>query len=206
MRLVCMSDLHRRYGIAVPEGDVLIIAGDILAYGLFSELHDFKEFMDGLPHKHKILVAGNHDWPFQVFHDDSVELLGESVTYLQDSGCTIDGVTFWGSPWQPRFYNWAFNLDRGQPLRDKWALIPDDTDVLITHGPPFGILDTVESGMRVGCEDLANALKRFKPKVHVFGHIHSSYGMVERDDCIFVNASICNEQYLATKEPIIVDL
>jgi len=107
-------------------------------------------------------------------------LLKNATCYLENSGVEIDGVKFWGSPWQPEFFNWAFNLPRGRRLAEIWALIPDDTEVLITHTPPYGILDRVDSGEHVGCEDLRRALQRVKPKVHVFGHIHEDRGVVEQ--------------------------
>lgn len=212
MRLVCLSDTHNQLPLdfPVPDGDVLIFAGDITSMGYDFELFRFIDFVKRQPHRHKLLVAGNHDWCLAVDNSRYFEApfydLRHRMTYLQDSGTVLEGVKFWGSPWQPRFCDWAFNLDRGEPIAAKWRMIPSDTDVLITHGPPFGILDTLENGMRVGCEDLASELKRIQPKAHIFGHIHSSYGMVERDGCTYVNASICDEQYKPTREPIIVDI
>jgi len=88
----------------------------------------------------------------------------------------IEGVKFYGSPWQPRFFDWAFNLDRGEEIKKKWDLIPMDTDVLITHGPPYGILDLTHEGEKVGCEELMKAVLRVQPKIHIFGHIHEAYG------------------------------
>ena len=92
--------------------------------------------------------------------------------YLCDESLTLDGVKFYGSPWQPRFFDWAFNKDRGAPLKAIWDKIPLDTDVLITHGPPHGILDLTFDKIKAGCEELLLAVQRIKPKVHVFGHIH----------------------------------
>ena len=127
------------------------------------------------------------------------------VHYLQDRGVLIDGVRVWGSPWQPRFFDWAFNLDRGPLLAEKWALIPGDTDILVTHGPPFGTLDLTPRGDRVGCEALAARLNDLRVRLHVFGHIHHGYGVVERGQRISVNASICDERYLPVNAPIVVD-
>src|SRR5205085_2391850 len=120
----------------VPEGDVFVHAGDLCRAGRLSELAGVAEWMRALPHKHKVVIAGNHDWCFVREPAAALELLGPTVLYLQDSGTVIDGVRFWGSPWQPAFNNWAFNLPRGSALAEKWALIPEGTDVLITHGPP----------------------------------------------------------------------
>ena len=106
---------------------------------------------------------------------------GKNRYYLEDQSLEIEGLNFYGSPWQPDFCNWAFNLPRGQPLADKWAMIPDNTDVLITHGPPHMILDQLENGERVGDEDLQQEVtRRVKPGLHVFGHIHSGYGRMSK--------------------------
>jgi Icc-related predicted phosphoesterase len=206
IRLVCMSDLHHiPHDFPVPDGDVLIIAGDVCGYGRLSELEEFDQFLAGLPHPHKLLIAGNHDWPYARVSQKEARGLVKNAVYLQDSGIEIDGLKFWGSPWQPWFLNWAFNLPRGLQLAEIWAKIPADIDVLITHTPPYGILDKVE-GDNVGCEDLAKALKRIKPKVHVFGHIHQGYGMVEQEGTVYVNASLRNEFYHLVNAPIVIDL
>jgi len=144
--------------------------------------------------------------------------LEPDVIYLQDSGCEIEGLRFWGSPWQPWFMDWAFNLPRkGEKLRAKWNLIPMDTDVLITHGPPYGVLDEVRPRMtawgpaeegsgHLGCEELAIRLAAVRPRVHVFGHIHDGYGIHKQAGTTYVNASICTEEYRPTNPPIVIDL
>jgi Icc-related predicted phosphoesterase len=206
LRLVCMSDLHSlNYAFQVPDGDVLIIAGDICGYGTLDELKAFDDFLSGLPHPHKLLIAGNHDWPFARAPEQARTLIKHAV-YLEDSGIDIYGIKFWGSPWQPFFCNWAFNLPRGAPLAKVWAQIPSDTDVLITHGPPYGILDRVYDGEHVGCEELRAALTRIRPKVHVFGHIHEDYGVQEQDGMVFINASLCDGRYRPVNAPIVVDV
>ena len=204
MRIVCISDTHERHDrIAVPDGDVLICAGDVTANGNLSALERFARWMQQLPHAHKILIAGNHDWCFERY---GASLLPPDIVYLQDSGTAIDGLRIWGSPWQPRFCDWAFNLDRGPQLAVKWALIPADMDVLITHGPPMGMLDLTPRGDRAGCEALAARLEHLRVRLHVFGHIHHSYGVVERGGRISVNASICDEGYRAANAPVVVEL
>ena len=112
----------------------------------------------------------------------------------------------WGSPWQPWFYDWAFNLQRGPEIRAKWDRIPAGVDVLVTHGPPAGILDRVVDGRSVGCADLLDAVRRVRPLLHVFGHIHEAYGEVERDGTRFVNASTCTVRYAPVNAPVVVDL
>ena len=118
----------------------------------------------------------------------------------------IDGVKFYGSPWQPWFYDWAFNLERGPEIRAKWDLIPEDTDVLITHGPPYGIGDLTFQKDHAGCQDLLKAVERLKPRTHIFGHIHERYGINSIDGTTFINASSFNHNYHRFNEPVIFDL
>ena len=116
-------------------------------------------------------------------------------------------MKFWGSPWQPWFYDWAFNLNRGHDIKQKWDLIEHDVDVLITHGPPYGILDkTIHEQTHVGCEELKKCVLRLKPKLHVFGHIHEGYGTYRMGDTVFINACILNVHYQPVNKPIIVEL
>lgn len=206
MRIVCLSDTHSRHAkIDVPDGDVLVHAGDLTSRGEPHEIRDFHWWLQNLPHAHKLVIAGNHDWMFEN-HPEGARGLLTDCTYLQDSGVTIDGVKFWGSPWQPWFYDWAFNLQRGLELADKWARIPTDTDVLITHGPPHGILDETARGERAGCEDLARELHRVQPRLHVFGHIHEAYGQLEQGGTTYVNACNCTLQYQPSNPAIVIDL
>lgn len=207
MRIVCLSDTHSRTDyIEVPDGDVLIIAGDVCLRGLKSEMHAFDEFLERMPHRYKLLVAGNHDFPFERCNKKKARTLVKQAIYLENSGVELFGLKFWGSPWQPEFYHWAFNLPRGQPLAEIWSLIPDDTDVLITHTPPYGILDHLDTGRHVGCVDLTHALRRVQPKLHVFGHIHEAYGLFEQSGTTFINACICDERYQPVNAPIVFDL
>jgi len=208
MRLVCISDTHGRHSKRgrmprVPDGDVLIVAGDITSDGSKQATQLFNTFLGRQPHTHKIIIAGNHDWFLSKY--DGHEVLYNAV-YLQDEEVIIEGIKFYGSPWQPEFLNWAFNLRRGLPLEQKWAEIPDDTDILITHGPPGGILDIAPPGEHVGCDDLLSRVYAVKPRVHVFGHIHLSYGKEERDGITFINASTCTEAYEPINPAIVVDI
>jgi predicted phosphohydrolase len=174
----------------VPAGDILIHAGDITTFsGELSDLVDFNDYLSTLPHPHKILVAGNHDFCFERDPEGARGVI-TNATYLEDDALTVDGIVCYGSPWQPVFMDWAFNLPRGEPLREKWRMIPDNTDVLITHCPPFGILDRTFDGRHVGCEDLLERVREVNPKVHLFGHIHEARGMVKKGDTVFVNASM----------------
>ena len=214
MRIVCISDTHKFHEqIVVPDGDVLIHSGDATVNGTIPEIADFIEWLSQQPHQHKILVAGNHDWLYFLDNPLARELTKPSVIYLQDSLTEIDGLKIYGSPWQPRFFDWAFNLNRGPEMAEKWAMIPDDIDILITHGPPHGILDLVpRQGWEenTGCEELRKRVEQIaahgRMKLHVFGHIHCGYGVHEEFGVKFVNASTCDEQYNATNPPIVIDL
>ena len=213
--------LHDRMNAPIPEGDLLVHAGDLTNVGRMNEVAAAgvwlrkmgKRFPAGV-----VVVAGNHDWMFEKNRAMAVQLLNQGLTgdtlnsqivYLEDSGTEIEGLKIYGSPWQPRFLDWAFNLDRGETIKQKWDLIPEGLDILITHGPPMGILDQTNPILgtdRLGCEELIKAVERAKPKLHVFGHIHGGYGRVQYPHTLFVNAAICDEAYKPWRAPVVVDL
>lgn len=207
MRIVCTSDTHSlHYRIPeVPDGDVLIHAGDIMSGGWdWQEVDSFNNWLGTLPHKHKIVIAGNHDWLFYR-NRAGIEPLLTNATYLENSGVEIDGFRFWGSPVQPEFMNWAFNVPRGEAIKRYWDQIPLDTDVLITHGPPMGIRDWTRLGDdHLGCEELLAAINRVRPQLHVFGHIHGGAGQVADIHTYFCNASFLNEAYRPWFRPLAV--
>jgi Icc-related predicted phosphoesterase len=200
----------------LPRGDVLILAGDLLpnrfanpdrdAAFQLNDLRDLDDFCGELNYRHVLLIAGNHDWIFERNRPASREL--KNITYLEDSSVEIDGVKFYGSPYQPEFFSWAFNLGRSSPeLARVWSLIPDDTDILITHGPPYGILDQpFGRGEHAGCELLLKRVTEVRPRLHVFGHIHGSYGQTRVGQTLFVNACLCNEAYQPVNPPAVIDL
>jgi len=225
MRLVLVADTHD-FTVPVPDGDVLLHAGDLTMWGTEERTRAALAWLSSLRHPHKLLVAGNHDF----FFDDrapstfrGVDLARtvtieqmlldfHNLTYLEDSGCVIDGIRFWGSPWQPRFDDWAFNLQRGPDIAQKWRLIPAVTNVLITHGPPANVLDSVPRVGAMGCVDLANEIheRLTDLRLHVFGHIHEGYGRAPDThvggEHEAINASVCTRAYAPTNAPIIVDL
>lgn len=214
MEVVCISDTHLRPPLSgVPDGDVLVHAGDVTMRGNEKEVEEALAWLESLPHPHKILIAGNHDFLFERAPSRAGKILTRhpGLNYLQDSGITIGGLRFWGTPWQPWFFDWAFNLGRGAEIREKWDLIPDDTDVLIVHGPPLGQLDRNSKGDPCGCSDLGDAIRRVGPRLVVCGHIHEGYGEAEmtatRDTAVhMVNASICDADYEPVNAPVIVTL
>lgn len=220
LRVVFISDTHNLHDsmLPVPDGDILIHAGDATMMGRMNEIAAFGAWFRHLPHKHKVFVAGNHDWMFEKNPSLAKDILNQGIlglkdtseiTYLMDNEVTIEGLRIYGSPWQPRFYDWAFNVDRGADIKRKWDLIPEGLDVLITHGPPWGIHDQSTPNLgsnHLGCEELMVAAERIKPKIHVYGHIHGGYGKSQFNNTLCINAAICNEAYKPVNEPIVVDL
>lgn len=208
-RLICISDTHSKHyelDKDLPEGDIIIHAGDFSNRGHLNELSDFLGWFSNLNYKHKIFIAGNHDFIMEKAQGIAYEYQEKGVIYLRDEMVEVEGLKIYGTPWQPRFFDWAFNVDRGEAIAKKWASIPEGLDVLIVHGPPHGILDALDSGMRVGCEELYKRIWEVKPKLMVFGHIHSAYGMSGLDGVTFINASSLDERYEYNRnKPIIFD-
>lgn len=205
LRLVCLSDthgLHRQ--IAVPHGDVLILAGDLTRHGQPDELPDLNDWLGTLPHAHKLLIAGNHDFICEQELERIPQLLS-NATYLCDTTIEIAGVVCFGSPWTPSGGGWAFSRSLNA-LAYRWAEIPEHTDVLITHGPPLGTLDQNARGEHLGCPALAEAVRRVRPRLHVFGHIHEAYGMSEAQGISSVNASSCTVAYAPTNAPLVIEI
>src|ERR1700678_1588641 len=212
-RTVCISDTHTKHAaVVVPEGDVLIHAGDFTFHGEYHEVYNFANWFKAQPHASKICIAGNHELTFESPNRNIVvNLIRESgAIYLENSGCEINGLNYYGSPYTPLYFNWAFNLPRnGQELYDNWNKIPDDTNVLISHGPPFGILDSVKELDRPlqGCEMLRKRVFQLPNlKLSVHGHLHMGYGQTTISGIHFVNAAICTDNYQPTNLPIVIDI
>lgn len=208
MRLVCVSDTHGLHSqVPVPPGDVLVHAGDLSSHGTVAQVQAFLDWFGSVgTFAHRVLIAGNHDFLFERAPALAASMIPDSVTYLNDSAATLGGLRFWGSPVTPTFRDWAFNRAPEQLARH-WALVPPDTDVLVTHGPPRGILDMVGPGqVSVGCPLLAAAVARIRPRLHVFGHIHEGQGQRHSGGTRFVNAAICDARYQPVHAPISVDL
>jgi len=205
MKIVCISDIHGYLPEDLPDGDCLVIAGDItpatnheVRYQAHWLEDRFNLWLDFLPYKHKVVIAGNHDWVFDT-HPEMVPKL--NCHYLQNSSVTLDGIKFYGYPETPIFFSWAFNQPH-ERLVEIASKIPDDTDCLVTHGPPYGILDEItdprlgDIGNPLGCRALRERIDQLPNlKLAVWGHIHSGHGIEKRDKTTFVNASYVNEQY-----------
>ncbi len=209
MKIIAIADTHGYHRLVeIPAGDVLLVAGDICSHGLLAEIKEFGTWLLEQPCKYKIVVAGNHDEPFQSEYASALQTISQdnpAIIYLQDSSIKIEGITFYGSPWTPTFMRWFFMADRGETIREKWAKIPDNTDVLITHGPPATILDNV-GGFPEGCLDLLERVLQVNPKYNIFGHIHEGYGSIRRDNTIFINASMCDGLYRPINKPVVFNL
>lgn len=212
MRLVCISDTHGDHErLDLPPGDVLVHAGDLSAHGKDAETQAFMRWFGHQDYRYRICVAGNHDSFVEQQTEKAASYATENgVTLLNDSGCDVNGVRFWGSPITPRFYHWSFMRDPGEPIEQHWRMIPADTQVLITHGPPFGIMDQVNrddgSKEHTGCPSLLDRLAQVKPKVHIFGHIHECHGQHVTEDVNYYNVSSMNEHYQIAHGAVIIDL
>ena len=200
-----ISDSHGFHkGLKVPDGDLLIHAGDVSGRGMESQVIDFLDWFTVQPHKYKIMIAGNHDFYFEQASAESIEaLIPSNIIYLNDSGVEIEGIRIWGSPVSTWFYNWAFNSHRGKDIQKHWDIIPGDTDILITHGPAYGVRDRTHSGIHVGCDILLDSIMRIKPRLHVFGHIHEGYGTEEINGVNFINAAVLTAGYELLNPPIV---
>jgi Icc-related predicted phosphoesterase len=221
VNIVFFSDTHNKHKkVVLPPCDIAIFCGDMSSQGYKHEVRDFFSWFSK-QHQcvHKIAIAGNHDRCFDAKFDSELhgnewlpDLLKEfnsSITYLQNNSTEIYGLKIWGSPVTPWFHgdNWAFNRFRGEEIRQVWANIPRDTDIVVTHGPVMYKVDYNDQDQQyVGCEDLRYLLKIIKPKVHACGHIHESYGAEYDEDTTYVNASICNLRYEPINKPIEVSI
>lgn len=215
MRMTIISDTHNHHGVLdLVPGDFLIHCGDFSGQGFHGEVRSFFKWFAVQPFKYRILIAGNHDMSFEkepAFKVEMVIKYKDQIMYLEDSGCEIEGIKFWGSPWQPEFCNWAFNLPRdGIKLAEKWAKIPAETNVLITHSPPHMLLDRCMHPCppyppNAGCYELRKRVEAIRPRLHVFGHVHEGYGGVERDGTTFLNASTCTLDYNPKNLPFVLE-
>lgn len=206
MKIICISDTHGKHKLfPLPEGDMILHAGDFSKRGTEDQIKDFFSWFSSLDYRYKVFIAGNHDFLAEQEPMKFHRMIPHNCIYLQDSGVEIEGIKIWGSPITPWFYNWAFNRHRGAEIMPYWKQIPPDTQILLTHGPPAGILDQTFRGEKVGCLDLKQRINTIRPRMHVFGHIHEAAGMLEQDGTLFVNASVLNLNYEPENEPLVID-
>jgi hypothetical protein len=234
LKIIHISDTHGFHrNVKVPFGDVLVHSGDISNRGEKFMVEDFIDWFVSQPHRYKVFIAGNHDICFDENHPLNInhlekkilgenfyamkpswllgllENLPENVFYLEDSGCEIEGVKFWGSPWTPWFYGeyWVFNKHRYKDIREKWDLIPQGTDVVITHGPVQYKCDYVPQSQNfVGCSELDYVLQDIKPILHLSGHIHEGYGWAYNGNTEFFNGSILDVNYKISNDAWVIDI
>lgn len=205
MKVILISDTHGYHrDVVVPEGDLLVHAGDWSMTGEDEIIKDFADWLGEQPHKHKIVIAGNHDRSVEFFPETYIPRIREHATYLDCSGCEFDKKTFWGSPWTPFFHSdyWRFHTTTKEQRKKMWANIPDNLDLLITHGPPNRVLDKTLEGDYAGDIELLLEIAVKVPRFHVFGHIHEGYGQRKEGSTTFINASLLNSQYALVNKPI----
>lgn len=217
MKIVCISDVHGKWNkINIPKCDLLISAGDYSFRGEDHMVRDFHKWLNKQPAEHVISVQGNHEYAveknFQKYKDMALKECPR-VHFIYHEQVEIEGVKIFGSSYTPEFCNWAYNVPRGPELASLWAQIPDNTNVLVTHGPPAGILDVVyhSNGVtprdRVGCHDLMDRINELRElKLHVFGHIHGSAGETYFNGVKYINAAICDEMYLPSNAVKVFEL
>lgn len=226
-RFVCFSDTHGLHGAIprqhYPEADVLLHAGDFSNTGELIQVESFAKWLRDYPATHKVVIAGNHDVTFQPeyyrrawqrFHPQgpyeckqvrAALLQSGSCTYLEDEMVEVAGYRIYGTPWQPEFCDWAFNLGDGDACRAMWDKIPARPHILISHGPPKGANNLTSSGIRAGCEHLLSAIWHRNVPVSLAGHLHEGYGAVSDGVTTFINASTCTHSYRPTNPPIVFD-
>lgn len=216
MKICAISDTHSLHeSVVVPESDVLICSGDISYKGEPDIVNSFISWFGKQKAQYKILIFGNHEVGYsnhlhKKFVLSQKLIKQNNIIYLQNSEVVIDNFKFYGSPATPYFYGWEWNYHRGPDISKIWDKIPLDTDVLITHGPAYSILDYVpvanNRDPHQGCKDLLNKISNLNLKAHICGHIHGSYGKIIKNETIFINACICDESYKATNAPIIFEI
>lgn len=204
VRIVLISDTHGEHrSLHVPDGDVLIHAGDFTLFNKSrASVRDFNQWLFELPFCRKLVIPGNHEFKFV---DTRWRHLISAATFLLNEGVELDGIRTWGSPLTPSNFS-SFGATSDADCGRIFSRIPTGTDLVITHGPPHGILDIaeIENGHQ-GCPLLLSAIRRVRPALHVFGHIHQSYGMASVNGTVFVNAALGGPEYRIIRKPIVIE-
>ena len=205
LTIVVISDTHELHRqVDVPRGDLLIHAGDLTMNSMSTEkLLDFGAWLGELPHAFRVVVPGNHDF---VLEDPSRRQLISNATLLVNQGIEAFGLKIWGSPVTP-LSGEAFGVASEQDRAQLYSQIPDDTDVLVTHSAPFNILDkAADSDYHAGCHQLLDAVRRVKPMLHLFGHVHGAYGTFSTPETLFVNAALPGRDFGMNNPPHVLRL
>lgn len=217
-KIVCISDVHGKQNkVTIPECDLLISAGDYSFRGETDMIAKFHSWLNKQPAKHIISVQGNHETGVEkdfVLAKSLATSVCPKVHFIDEGLIEIEGYKIWCSAITPYFFNWAWNRYPGEDIQKHWNKI-QECDILVTHGPPYGILDSVlernflvggTTERHCGCPQLLNKIKEIKPKLHIFGHIHPGHGYLVKDGTTFINASICNNEYKPVNKPIIITI
>ena len=199
MKILHLSDTHGKHRelTNMPSADILVHSGDFSLAGGDMEALDFIEWLCDLPYKHKIFIAGNHD---DCLLDAKLEGLPDDVHYLSDSGITIDGISFYGTP--------MFAVFEGEDLKEieHYEQIPNNTDILITHRPPLGILDSIDGNLHYGSSILLDRVSHVNPQMHLFGHVHSAYGTMRWKGITFSNSGLTDWKYDVRYAPQVLEI
>lgn len=215
MRLICVSDTHNKiHRLTIPDGDLFIHCGDAVNHWTSDrDLIRFNEFVGRLPHRYKIFVSGNHCITLNPNDRQRSERILSNMIYLQDELINVEGLLIYGTPWRPRrgclYRSEGFGYDVQRIREEKWSLIPSSIDILLTHCPPYSIRDYSHLyGDRLGCAHLLDEiLQRIHPRLHLFGHIHDSFGISlfkdEQQDILFANVAMKSHRRM--NQPIVID-
>ncbi len=208
IKIVMISDTHcQAKNIKnMPSGDILLHAGDLTYHGEYSKLLSFSDWLDRQDFKHKVIIPGNHDKTFERDWERAAAHVPAADAILNQEMYEAEGLKIWGEPRQPWFHDWAFNVHRPLMKTECWDKVPTDTDILLTHGPPYGVLDATKRGERVGCKDQLEWIREHQPRLVVCGHIHEGYGLAQIGNTLVVNASICNLRYDPINRPVVLEL
>ncbi len=204
MKIVCISDTHNKHhDLDIPNGDIIIHAGDFTEAGSKAETMDFLTWFSGLPHQYKLFTPGNHDFFIEKNMGNLEKIIPGNVILLIDTGIEIENIKFWGSPVTPGDGMWAFNKSPGKQIDQHWKLIPPNIDFLITHSPPYKILDELNNKRHIGCEKLLKRIREINLPHHIFGHNHNGYGIIKREGTVFINASSLDNSYRHMNPPLL---
>jgi len=208
VKIVMISDTHCQTDKIkdMPSGDILLHAGDMTYHGEYHKLDAFNDWLDEQYFSHKVIIPGNHDKTFERNWDEAASHVPAADVILNQALYEAEGLKIWGEPRQPWFHDWAFNVERGDMKRLVWDKVPENIDVLLTHGPPYGVLDRTRTGEHVGCTAQRDWIIKHQPRLVVCGHIHEDPGLAMIGRTLVVNAAICDLQYNVVNRPVVLAL